>query len=134
MAAALSDSALNLAVFRIAVFAVLLGSVEVYEAPKYAELAASLRRAPVGLGWLASALPISKSLVTCVTALLVVSSVLAMIGLWTRMAATVAAFSALYVLGVPQLTGTVIHNHHLVWFAALLAASPCADALSIDRW
>src|SRR5262249_4080931 len=26
------------------------------------------------------------------------------------------------------------HSHHLVWFAVLLACSPCGDALSADRW
>jgi hypothetical protein len=38
----------------------------------------------------------------------------------------------LYLLGIPQLLGTVRHYHHLVWFAALLAASPSGDALSLD--
>src|SRR5262249_50715778 len=43
-----------------------------------------------------------------------------------------AAVTSLYALGIPQLYGKVDHYHHLVWLALLLAASPCADALSLD--
>ena len=40
----------------------------------------------------------------------------------------------LYVFGLSQLSGAVIHDMHLFWFSALLAVSPCGDALSLHRW
>jgi len=30
--------------------------------------------------------------------------------------------------------GAVFHDHHLLWLAVILAASPCGDALSLDAW
>jgi hypothetical protein len=51
------------------------------------------------------------------------------------LAVAVAALAGFYVLGISQLGGSVTHNHHLVWLLALLAVSPCGDALSIIvRW
>jgi hypothetical protein len=37
-------------------------------------------------------------------------------------------------MAVPHSAGFVFHYHHLIWFTALLAASPSGDALSIDSW
>ncbi len=55
-----------------------------------------------------------------------------LIGLFTTASSALALILAVYVLGVTQVYGKVSHNHELIWFMALLAVSPCGDALSID--
>jgi len=57
--------------------------------------------------------------------------VLAILGLFTRPAIIVALLTGAYTLAVPQLF-KVYADDHILWFAALLAVSPCADALSLD--
>jgi hypothetical protein len=57
---------------------------------------------------------------------------MAIVGCFSRASLAVAALAGFYVLGIPQLGGSVTHNHHLVWLLALLAVSPCGDALSVD--
>jgi hypothetical protein len=130
----LKGSAVDLAVFRITVFAVVLLSRDVYEAPAWAATADAVRVAPHGLGWLAPHLPLSEAWAWAALAVLVPSALLSVLGLFTRVATVLAAASLMYVLAVPQFAGTVLHTHHLGWFAVLLAASPCGDALSVDAW
>jgi hypothetical protein len=125
--------AVNLAVFRIAVFSLLLISADTYLAAKYADLAAGLDRPPTGLGWLHPYIPISSGLAQNAQTLFVISCWFALFGLFTRSAALLATLSGLYLLGLPQFAGTVRHYHHLLWFTAILAASPAGDALSLDR-
>ena len=125
--------AVNLAVFRIAVFSLLIVSADTYLAAKYADLAAGLDRPPTGMGWLHPYLPISSDLAQNAQTLFVTSCWFALFGLWTRSAAWVATISGIYLLGLPQFAGTVRHYHHLLWFTALLAASPSGDSLSLDR-
>jgi hypothetical protein len=50
----------------------------------------------------------------------------------TRLACSIAALFGIYVLGLPELWGKADHYHHLIWFAAILAASPCGDTLALD--
>jgi hypothetical protein len=130
----LTGSAVDLAVFRITVFAVVLLSRDVYEAPAWAATAEAVRAAPIGLGWLAPHLPLSSTWAWAALGVLVPSALLALLGLFTRVATVLAAASLAYVLAVPQFAGTVLHTHHLLWFAVLLAASPCGAALSVDAW
>lgn len=126
---------INLAVFRVTVFVVMLGSKDIYQAALIASLPPELRAPPPpGLGWLAAHIPIDGAIARVVLAALVASACSALVGYRARTSALIATTCALYVLGVPQLYGAVRHYHHLVWFSALLAASPCGDALSIDRW
>jgi hypothetical protein len=65
-------------------------------------------------------------------AILLFGCIFGLVGLKTRLSLTAAALSSFYLLGVAQMTGNIQHNHHHVWFLALLAASPCGDALSLD--
>jgi hypothetical protein len=53
-------------------------------------------------------------------------------GLATRSTLAAAALLSAYVLGLPQNQVKVTHNHHVVWFLALLAAGPSGRMLSID--
>ena len=122
---------LNLAVLRIVVFGAILVFLPLSHAAQLAALPEALVRVPAGAAWLV-ALPRSATLVTWASWFLACSCVLAIIGWRTRLAVAAAAVLSFYVLGVPQLYGKVDHYHHLVWLAALLALSPCGDALSID--
>jgi hypothetical protein len=88
----------------------------------------------VGLAWAIDAIPISVPLATAAYWVVVVAAVLGTVGLFTRTSWLFCAVASLYVLGIPQLSGSAFHYHHLVWFAAILAASPSGDALSIDAW
>jgi hypothetical protein len=122
------NQATDLAVFRVVVFALLLSSPDVWTAVQYAELPLELRRPPLGWGWV----PIDPTAARIAQVLLIGSGSCALLGLFTRISASLATLSALYLLGLPQLVGTVRHYHHLVWFAAILAVSPSGDALSLD--
>lgn len=122
----------NLAVFRIAVFLALSASFSVARTVWFSELPRALMFPPTGAGFVFRVLPVDPVSATIASVLLRVVCVTAAVGLASRLSAAVAAVLAVYVLGIPQLYGKVVHIHHLVWFAALLAASPCGDALSLD--
>jgi hypothetical protein len=117
----------------VAVFATLLTTRDLWTAPSFAALDPALRSPAVGVAWMA-ALPIGAAVAKAALAICVVAAVAALFGVFTRVAAGVAAIALVYLLGIPQLYGTVRHYHHLVWLAALLCASPSGDALSIDAW
>lgn len=101
---------IDLAVFRIVVCSVVLLSADVWSAHRWSTSA-------VGLA---------------LTSVVLVASALTLVGLFTRPSSLVAAISTLLLLGIPQRSGQVMHTHHLVWFLALIAASPSGDALSLD--
>jgi len=127
------DDPLNLAVFRVALFGMLFGFSDLGQLQWFSQLPQEFRILPWGSRWwFFDVIPINEAWVTAAWTGLRAAAWLAMIGLWTRPAAAVAALLAVYVLGIPQLFGKVHHYHHLVWFAALLAASRCGDALSCD--
>ena len=56
----------------------------------------------------------------------------ALLGIFSRTSAAAAVLLGLYVLGLPQWFGKVNHYHHVIWFSGILAVSRCGDALSID--
>ncbi len=124
----------HLAIFRIILFSLLLGSADIRAALDWSNLALALRVPPVGMAWIAPWLPVNPPLVRAALVAILLTGGLSLIGLWTRVATCAAAILAGYVLAVPQLAGSVFHSHHLFWFAALLAASPCGDAISVDAW
>jgi Vitamin K-dependent gamma-carboxylase len=122
----------NLAVFRIAVAAALLLAPDLYDAPRWAALPPELRAAPTAMERALEWIPVTPRLASIAFAFALAGGVASLVGLYARAALTVTTLAALYLLGIPQRFGPVTHNHHLVWFLALLAASPSADALSID--
>src|SRR5262245_27677019 len=131
-----SGSPLNLAIYRIVLFATILVDPDVdYELDRmifFARLPRQLQMPNPGLEWLLPHVPITPGLALTSFILLRTFSVAAIIGLFSRTSALLVVIVALYALGLPQFYGQVNHYHHLVWFAALLAASPCGDALSVD--
>ncbi len=126
---------LNLAIVRITVFAILLERLLSGGFRRYARLPEDLRLPPPGIEAVLRVIPVNEQTVTAVQIAAALCALLALLGLWTRPAAALAALLSSYVLGVPYLFGKVDHTlHHLIWFSALLAASPSDDALSLDAW
>jgi hypothetical protein len=87
---------------------------------------------PEGLGWFVVIVPIDASWARGAQAIMLASAVLAALGAYARPALVVLTLSAFYLYSIAQLTGFVWHDMHLLWFSALLAASPCADVLAWD--
>jgi vitamin K-dependent gamma-carboxylase-like protein len=124
----------NLAVFRVAVGALLLLTHEVWTAAAWASLPASLAVTPRGWGWALSVIPPNLTLARGAQIVLTVAAILGTLGCFTRVAFAAVVIAALYLLALPLRSGLPYHYQHLVWFAALCASSPCGDALSIDAW
>jgi hypothetical protein len=129
-----AESPLGLAALRIAIGAVILISPELWQAPHWAGLPAHLRFAPEGLAWALHVVPIDPQSARVAQGLLIASCSAAILGLGARFAMMGVSVFGLYVFGLSQLSGAVIHDMHLFWFSLLLAVSPCGDALSLQRW
>lgn len=123
---------LNLAVFRIVIFFVLANIRYVEQAITMSALPSVFLVPPEGLEFILPHVPISPGIVRPLAAVYVIACLMAMIGLYTRTSATVAVLLGIYVLGIVQFYGKVGHFHHVLWFGAIMAASPCADVLSVD--
>lgn len=132
MAPILKGHPLDLAVFRVTVFIVVLGSPDLHGAWKWAALPDAARLPVPGWDWVIRGWPPTLDAARIVYGVFLVSAALGLLGLLTRVATICAALSGAWLLGLPQMSGQVLHTHHLVWFLVLLAASPCGDALSID--
>jgi len=135
-------NAVNLALFRIFYFGIVAGGItaplvlsgmEKIDFP-WGNMPHDARVPLPGIGWLIAIIPITPSTVEWALRLLFLSAFLSMIGLWTRMSMLVYVVMAFYIIGVPNFFGKVNHGHYLVWFPAVLAFSPCFDALSVDAW
>ncbi|MDP9000100.1 MAG: hypothetical protein M3O46_08315, partial [Myxococcota bacterium] len=127
------ESATQLALLRIAVATLLLFTPEVRHARELAAAPVGLRVAPEGLGWFVRWVPISPNLATAVQTACVLAALCAAVGLVARPALVLLTATAFYLGALGQLSGAVWHDMHLIWFAALLAASPCDEALAFDR-
>src|SRR5215468_2733325 len=126
------SSPINLAILRFVFFAVLFQFVDVEHLVWFSQCPPELRFPPVGLGWLLPYVPVNPTAVAFTAVMLRACCLSALVGLFSRTSAGLAALLSVYVLGIPQLYGKVNHYHYLVAFAAILAASPCGDALSVD--
>ena len=124
----------SLAVFRVALFVVILRMTLVLwsRVVTYAGLPRSSIVPPWRLRRVLSVTPFSPGLARAAGAVLVVACVCGILGLYARTSAAVAVVSGAYFLGIPGFFGKVDHGAHVLWFAALLAAAPCADVLSVD--
>lgn len=128
-----AESAAQLASLRIVVPAMILITPELRHARELAAAPAGLRVAPEGLGWFVAWVPITPALATCAQAACVFAAMCALVGVVARPALVVVSVAAFYVFSLSQLAGAVWHDMHLLWMAALLAASPCDQALAFDR-
>lgn len=126
--------AIDVAVLRIAASANLLVSDDLRLAWQLADASpqglvpAPLWRQPFAV------LPHDPLLVRALVILTAASATAALLGLRARMACACAFVFGSIALYVPQRFGTVTHTHHVLWMLALLAASPCGDALAVGRW
>jgi hypothetical protein len=126
------EAPVNLAVFRIAVFAATLLTFTWEVNFQLAELPSDVFTVPSGFGWFADIAPRGPMTVRIVTGCFMAVCVAGLLGLFTPVATLLAALLGLYVLAIPQLYGKVNHYHYLLWFTCLLAVSPCGQALSVD--
>ena len=127
------EPALQLALLRVVVPAMILLTPEVRHAAALAGAPAALRVAPEGLGWFVAWVPIQPAVATGVQGVCAFSALCAIAGVRARVALTVLTVSAFYLFALSQLSGAVWHDMHLLWMSALLAASPCDEALAYDR-
>lgn len=126
----LAGGALPLAVFRIVVAALIVTLPAVHAAPAMAALPPN--QVPFGVAWLVPFLDPTAATVAWWG--VVVGAVIGGVGLSSRVGFGLVTVAGLYLLAIPELRGGVQHYHHLLWFSALLAASPADDALSVWRW
>jgi len=120
---------------RVTVGAVILWVQEIHRAARgVAAFPDAMRTAPWGLGWLAHAVPISEPLADAAYVVLMIAAATGAVGLWSRASFAIVTAVGLWFWMLPEMAGAVFHYHHLLWLSALLAVSPCGDALSIDRW
>ncbi|MBT4119651.1 MAG: hypothetical protein HOG89_05205 [Candidatus Peribacter sp.] len=123
----------NLAVVRIVIFyLVWKQTVFLEKTLTMASLPAEMRIAPTGYSLFFDVIPFSESAITFAHSGLSIFATCAIIGLWTRYTAPIAVMFALYFMGIMQMFGKIDHNHHIIWFSAVVSVSRCADALSVD--
>jgi predicted DCC family thiol-disulfide oxidoreductase YuxK len=123
---------LNLAVFRIVLFSLVLFSFSIHETTWFGSLPAELRFPPMGLQFILAYVPVNETVAWYASVALVIACVACILGVFTRTSILICLGLSLYVLGLPQVFGKINHYHHLIWFMAILAVSPCADVLSVD--
>lgn len=124
----------NLGLLRIALFGGLAWVSSQTSAVWWASVPRELRFMPHGWIWLKDVLPLDATLASAAQYVVVSASLCAAIGLLTRASAPIAAVVAVYLLGVPSFFGKILHmDHALVLMSLVIAASPCGDALSLDR-
>jgi hypothetical protein len=126
---------LNLGFARFVVFAVMGIRFWTASYVAAAEIPDALLQPPLGFGWALPFVPRDPAAVERLALLLRVAALAAAVGLFTRLTTVVATVAATLLFVIPHLFGHVGHDrHHFIWFAAILAASPCGDALSLDGW
>ena len=126
------EPALALALLRIVVPLLMLLAPGFREGARVAARSPATWVAPEGLGWFAAHVPISAGGAIAAQLVVAFSALCAAAGIRARLACAVLAVSGFYLFSVAQLTGYVWHDMHMLWFCALLAASPCADVLAVD--
>jgi hypothetical protein len=118
-----------LALLRIVVAVLILTLPAVHAAPAMAALPPN--QLPFGIAWLAPYVDPTAASVAWWG--VVLGALIGGSGLWTRGGFAAVTVCGAYLLAIPELRGGVQHYHHLLWFSALLAASPCGDALTVWR-
>jgi hypothetical protein len=128
------SSAINLALLRVLLFTLIFRETTVGRCAFYGQLPKELMGPRWGWDWVKPALPLSAEVSTALEWLVLIASALAIAGLFTRVAVPVAAVTSIYVLGLPNFFMKIDHGYHAIVLCALvLGASPCGDALSLDR-
>ena len=126
------STALNLAVARIVIMSALVSKISLSYELSYSRLDRALIVPPLGWAHLAAYVPRNPNLITVLYVLFVAFGALAIVGLCGRLACCVTSAVGFYLLTLPQLFGKINHDHNLVLFGFILAASPCCDTFSVD--
>ncbi|MFT4604948.1 MAG: hypothetical protein ACI9W4_001687 [Rhodothermales bacterium] len=124
----------DLAFFRVVVFLSLAAYTQPAEIGRFADLPPDLLLAPVGWGWLLGFMPLSSVWAVPLAWLLIGASLAAAVGFRPRVTSWLAVGLGVVVLGIPQFYGKINHFHHLIWFTAIVAASPAWDVWSLGAW
>jgi hypothetical protein len=131
-AAGAPGSALSLAALRIVVPLLLVVTPEFQNAVLVASWDPARFVVPEGLGWFVRTVPISPGIARTFEVVGFAAALFAVAGLRSRPALGVLSVACFYLYAVSNLAGHVWKDLHLVWFAVLLAASPCDDVLGAD--
>jgi len=126
------EPALGLAALRVVVPALLLIAPGFEQGFQVAGWDPARWVAPEGLRWFVDFVPIQPALARAAQIVTAFSALCALVGVMARPALVVLTLSGFYLYSIAQLTGFVWHDMHLLWFAALLAASPCDDVMAFD--
>lgn len=86
------------------------------------------------MGWYPKVVPINETLVSAASILFYISIFTSLFGFKTRWSIVIFTLTLFYLFAIPNLYGKVNHNHHLIWFPAILAFSPCDDRFSLDAY
>jgi hypothetical protein len=126
------SSALNLAVARVVIMTTLVSKISLNYELSYSRLDRALIVPPLGWAYLAAYVPRNPNLISVLYVLFVAFGALAIAGLYGRLACCVTSAVGFYLLTLPQLFGKINHDHNLILFGFILAASPCCDTFSVD--
>lgn len=127
-----SAAPLNLAVLRVVAFGMLLYLLHSERVLYYASWSRDMYQWPALAGLFYKYLPITPEVVGPALTIATVTTVMAIVGLFTRTSAVVSVLLGYYLIGIPQLSGKVNHLHHVMMITAVLACSRCGDAFSFD--
>lgn len=125
--------AFALGLMRAVFFGILFYNAVFSPASWYASISNEFVKLPPGWGWTGSFIPLSVGWTRALEIVLVVSSLLATLGLFTRPACIVASVVGIYVFGVPNFYFKIGHGMHVPLLSAMvIAASPAGDGFSLD--
>jgi hypothetical protein len=124
--------AADLAVFRVLVVIAWLSMVRPGLAAHFAMYPRELCFPPFAWQKVIDSIHVSAIQVWIAYAIFVLGAIGTLIGWRTRLSLIVMTLAGGLVLSIPQFFGKVNHDNDLIWFALLLIASPCGDALSMD--
>ncbi len=126
------EPALSLAALRVVVPAMVLLAPGFRQGVRVAAWSRARWVVPEGLHWFVAHVPISPSWALAAQVVTAFAALCAIVGVRARLALGVLTLSTFYLFSIAKLTGWVWHDMHLLWFCALLAASPCDDVLAFD--
>lgn len=133
-------TATDLAVFRVLFFGffavgfIINPSVISDQILPFLELPDSAQVAMPFMGWYPKVVPINASIVSVISIVFYISIFTSLFGIKTRWSIALFTITLFYLFAIPNLYGKVNHNHHLIWFPAILTFSPCADRFSLDAY
>jgi hypothetical protein len=126
-----------IAMFRAVLCGLFLVTPERFEAQSLALRFApeTLRaRVPHGLRSIIEWLPLSAPSVQIASSVYVTCACFGLAGFYTHWCLAGLLVAASYLFAIRQLTGSVLHDMHLLWLLALLCLEPKARDVSLDAW